>query len=319
MAVYKVIQDIEAEDKLLGPLSLKGLIYAFIAGACAFLDVRLIQVSALGPAKWLIIILFLFPIILFGVLASPLGRDQPTEVWLLARMRFFLKPRQRIWDQAGIQELVTITVPKKIARQLTKNFTESEVDSRLEALATTLDSRGWAVKNVNVNLTKTPGYFDQQDESDRLIATAELVQEVPEVNIHAADDILDAAANPTAQNFQTLMNQAEVQRKQALVDRLNNAKSEDAKQEEQFESEHGMHNEKIHDLRPVYEVHQTTGTKKAPEKQPTPPANVPANTVTALPQAAKLELSNAGNDLSVASIAKLANRGGSGEVVINLH
>src|ERR1051325_10816577 len=107
MAVYKVIQDIEAEDKLLGPLTLKGFIYALIAGALAFINFRLLLAPELGVVRWVLILVFLFPMLLFGVLASPLGREQPTEVWLLARVRFFLKPRRRIWDQSGISQLVT--------------------------------------------------------------------------------------------------------------------------------------------------------------------------------------------------------------------
>jgi hypothetical protein len=150
MAVYKVIQDVESEDKLLGPLSLKGFIYAVIAGSCAFIEFRLFLIAS--PLKWAFMLMFAVPMLLFGVLASPLGREQPTEVWLLSRVRFFIKPRKRIWDQEGLSELVTITVPKKLELHLTKDLTQTEVQSRLKTLATTLDTRGWAIKNVDVNL-----------------------------------------------------------------------------------------------------------------------------------------------------------------------
>ena len=91
MAVYKVIQDIEAEDKLLGPLTLKGFIYAAIAALLAFINFRLLFAGALGPLRWFFVLLFLFPMFLFMILASPLGREQPTEVWLLSRVRFLIK------------------------------------------------------------------------------------------------------------------------------------------------------------------------------------------------------------------------------------
>ena len=39
MATYKVIQDIEAEDKLLGPLTLRQFIYAAVAGVSIWLSV----------------------------------------------------------------------------------------------------------------------------------------------------------------------------------------------------------------------------------------------------------------------------------------
>ncbi len=38
MAVYKVIQDVEAEDKLVGFLTLKTFIYAIIAGTIAYIN-----------------------------------------------------------------------------------------------------------------------------------------------------------------------------------------------------------------------------------------------------------------------------------------
>jgi hypothetical protein len=46
MAVYKVIQDVEAEDKLLGPLTLKGFIYALIAATCAFIEFKLVFIGS---------------------------------------------------------------------------------------------------------------------------------------------------------------------------------------------------------------------------------------------------------------------------------
>src|ERR1700759_873586 len=101
MAVYKVIQDVEAEDKLLGPLTFKSFIYAIIAGICAYVNFRLVLIGS--PIKWVFILMFLAPMVLFGVLASPLGRDQPTEVWLLSKIRFYLKNRKRIWDQEGME------------------------------------------------------------------------------------------------------------------------------------------------------------------------------------------------------------------------
>src|SRR5581483_7467472 len=109
MAVYKVIQDIEAEDKLLGPLTLKGFIYFVIAGFLAFLNVRISIGGTGGGYRFIAVFILFWPMLLFGVLASPLGGEQPTEVWLLSHVRFFLKSKIRIWNQLGQAQLVTIT------------------------------------------------------------------------------------------------------------------------------------------------------------------------------------------------------------------
>jgi hypothetical protein len=219
MAVYKVIQDIESEDKLLGPLTLKGFVYAAIAGISAYIEVRLLLAGT--PIKFLFMLLFAFPMVLFGLLASPLGREQPTEVWLLSRIRYFLKPRERIWDQEGVSEQVTITAPKKEELRLTKDLSQTEVQSRLKTLAQTLDTRGWAIKNVDVNLnTPENGSTIATPVSDRLIGSAGVPQQMPVVDVHAADDILDEKNNPTAQKFDSLMKKADAVRKNGLLTRL---------------------------------------------------------------------------------------------------
>ena len=194
MAVYKLIQDIEAEDKLIGPLTLKGFIYALITGFLVFLEFKL-AVAGIGPLKWLFVLILFFPALLFGILASPLGREQPTEIWLLSRVMFFLKPRSRVWNQTGITELVKITAPQRTDAPLTKGFSQTEVSSRLKALAMTLDSRGWAVKNVALNYAPAPFYQSEENPSDRLVGTEAITQSAPDINVREADDIMDEKNN----------------------------------------------------------------------------------------------------------------------------
>lgn len=226
MAVYKVIQDIEAEDKIVGFLTLKTFIYALIAAALAYINVRLLMASVVGPLRFVFILILLFPMFLFGLLAAPLGRDQPTEVWILSHVKFFLNPRKRIWDQSGLQELVTVTAPKKIEKDYTKGLSQNDVQSRLKALATTLDSRGWAVKNVAVNLSANPSYLDvEPEDSDRLVSAASVAQDQT-ADIHAADDIMDEQNNPTAQHFEALMQQADARRKVNVLSKVNRAREE---------------------------------------------------------------------------------------------
>lgn len=210
MATYKVIQDVEAEDKLIGPLSLRQFIYAGIAALSAYLGFLL---ATKGAAFMLVI----FVPITFtcGFFAFPWGQDQPTEIWALAKIRFFLKPRNRIWDQSGAKELVTVTAPKRIERHLTNGLDQEEVRSRLSALASTIDSRGWAVKNVNVNLSATNGVLP--DTSDRLVGPTSLPQEVTNIDVRASDDMLDPYANPIAQQFDSMINASTAAHREQVV------------------------------------------------------------------------------------------------------
>jgi hypothetical protein len=233
MAVYKVIQDIESEDKIVGFLTLKTFVYALIAGALIYINIRMLMASVLGPLRFVFVFLLFWPMALFGVLAAPIGREQPTETWILAHVRFFLKPRVRLWNQSGLLELVTVTAPKRIERQLTKDLTQREVRSRLKALATTLDSRGWAVRNVAVDLSANPSYLDiTAPESDRLAEGSNLPKGQSATDVQEADDIMDAQNNPTAQHFEALMQQEDERRKKQVSEMITTAKQE-AKKETQ--------------------------------------------------------------------------------------
>jgi hypothetical protein len=215
MAVYKVIQDIEAEDKLVGPLTLKQFIYAGIAAICLY-------ICFLGLDKHFpyILLIFLPVALLSGFFAYPWGRDQPTETWALAKVRFFFKPRMRIWDQSGTKELVTITAPKHVDNNYTNGLSQTEVKSRLRALADTIDSRGWAVKNVNINLYSQPLPMVTTSASDRLIDPTSLPQQVPNVDVSAADDIFAETANPVAQHFEQMIEATEQSHRQSLIQQV---------------------------------------------------------------------------------------------------
>ena len=219
MATYKVLQDIEAEDKLLGPLTLKQFIFAAITAVCLYLSF-----FALSKHIPFLLIITLPPALIGGFLAWPWSRDQPTEIWLLAKIRFFLKPRRRIWDQDGMQELVTITVPKKVEKHLTNDLSQVEVKSRLRALADTIDSRGWAVKNINVNLTSSPAYVVPDPNSDRLIDVSALPKEVPAVDITETDDIFE---NPTAAHFDEMIGVSTKEHRDELIKQIKTGKVND--------------------------------------------------------------------------------------------
>lgn len=260
MAQYKVLQDIEAEDKLLGPLSLRQFLYAVITVVLGFVCFRLFLVQPL-------IAIPLLPVtLLFAVLAAPFGRDQPSEVWLLAKIRFILKPRKRIWDQAGLQELVTITVPKKIERQLTDGLSQTEVKSRLRALADTIDTRGWAVKGMPSMMANNPVYF--QKSNDRLFDVNALMPATdPNADIPPENDPM-AAFNPIAQQFDQMVNASDQAHRQQIMERMDQIRMQQAIT--------------ANNPAPVAPTQPVQQTQQAPvQAQPyVPPATMPAPAVT---------------------------------------
>lgn len=220
MATYKVLQDIEADDKLLGPLSLKQFIFA--AMTIGILVVMFFTATSPAPTflKGTVILVLLFPLLLTGFLAAPISRDQPNEVWLLARINFMFRSRRRIWNQDGVKELVTITAPKKLVHIYTNSLSQTEVRSRLQALANTVDSRGWAVKNVNTNLYAQADPYGADLASDRLVNPQNLPQDVPMTDITASDDILDIANNSTAAHLEELVQKSSASQRQHALQNM---------------------------------------------------------------------------------------------------
>ena len=195
MAVYKVPQDVEADDKLIGPFSFRQFIYLLIAGGAIALAWGLSRV-------FLPLAVIPLPIIiLFGALALPLRKDQPMEVYLAAVVSFHLKPRKRIWQPDGITSLVEVTAPKTIERQRTKGFDENEAERRLSYLAGIVDSQGWSVRGVvdqGVNSSLN---------SDVLI------------DAQRTEDVLDDD-NEISKNFNQMITQADANRREEMIKKM---------------------------------------------------------------------------------------------------
>lgn len=200
MAVYKVPQDVEADDKLIGPFSFRQFIYLIIvvAGiAIAWFLSQLFVPLAILP----------LPIVLFfGALALPLRKDQPMETYLAALVSFYLKPRKRMWDPDGQQALVEITAPRVVEIQRTKDLSQDEAERRLSYLASVVDSRGWAVRGVTAPVEPNTSmnadlYFEAQQVPDVLDTTSREAQtigsQLDQASQRHHQEVLQRMRNPT--------------------------------------------------------------------------------------------------------------------------
>lgn len=341
MATYKVIQDIEAEDKFLGPLTLKQFIFGAIAAFFGYLSFYFVTQ---GAAFMLAVFM---PISLLGAfLAIPWSSEQPTEVWVLAKLRFKFKPQTRLWDQAGLEELVTITAPKKEEKVLTDSLSQDEIKSRLQALAQTIDTRGWATKNASIHAA-----YVQNDQ--RLINPLDMPRQVPEIDINAYPDVLNDDTTISA-NFQHLMQDNSDDIKRQSLERMERIRrgesveiigqpevqftaptdsyfqeaSDDpvlTQQLHQKRAEHDIVNTRMQRL-PVYPVGGGQ-LQSPPASQPVDDDDDQVSTEEDQAQAQMtkpvdpgiLELAN-NNDLNIATLARQAKKkdSGDGEVVVSL-
>lgn len=191
MATYKVAQDVEAEDKLLGPFSFRQFIYLIIAAMAG--------IVAWGLSR-LFVPLFIIPtpiIIFFVILALPLRKDQPMEIYLAAIVSYHLKPRKRLWQPDGVEALIEITAPREEEKVLTKAVGGDEADRRIEYLAAIADTQGWSIR--------TPG------QPGGTSMNSDVYNEAQQFT-----DTFDEGSQ-VAQSFDTMITHADTERRQSLI------------------------------------------------------------------------------------------------------
>ena len=194
MAQYKVPQDVEAEDKLLGPFTFRQFVYlmitaAFIATAWALAQIFL--ALALIPLPF---------IVFFAVLALPLKKDQPMETYLAAVVSFYLKPNRRFWIPGERESTILITAPKQVEKPRSRNITEEEASHRLSFLADLVDTEGYSIKN---------GASTNSAIREEFLAEAD-----------AVEDVMDNTATPVLNQIITEQNSA---RHDELVEQMRTA------------------------------------------------------------------------------------------------
>ncbi len=199
MAVYKVAQDVEADDKLIGPFSFRQFIYLIIVAFAGALAWGLSQLFAPLAVIPLPVILF------FGALALPLRKDQPMEIYMAAIVSFYIKPRKRLWVPDGIESLVEITAPKVVEIHRTKDLSQTEAERRLSYLADIADTGGWAIRHAATPMNMAPDGGAMV--SDVFFEAQQTV------------DVLDDGGG-VSQNIDSMINQADVRRRQEMIERI---------------------------------------------------------------------------------------------------
>jgi hypothetical protein len=98
--------------------------------------------------------------------------------------------------------LVNVTAPVREVHVYSDGLSQGEVHNRLNALATIVDSRGWAIKNVQAT----------EEPSDRLVAAPAILDDKSAV-LDAAPDVFDDSSGTIAAQFDNMIEQSEQQHK----------------------------------------------------------------------------------------------------------
>lgn len=158
MADHPVPQDVEADDKLIGPFGFRQFVYLMIVGGLIVLAIALWQIFPL-----LSIIPVPFAIFLL-IMALPLKKDQPMETYLAALFHFYLHSHNRWWAPGQRETTILITAPKKEEEPFS-SVSQEEASNRLSFLANVIDTEGEVV-NHNMNSAFLADAADTQDMFD---------------------------------------------------------------------------------------------------------------------------------------------------------
>lgn len=186
MAQYKVPQNVESEDKLLGPLTMKQFIYAIIGLGWGFLIWRVLLPG--GPASYPFMFILITPISGFMLLlAFGKREEQSFENYLIALIRFTVMPRKRIWmkDMQLSSAIVDAPPPPK-PHEMTREDV-NQVHSRLQQLALVVDTRGhYKPSDIQtVDPENTAAQFSQ-----RVFTPQNLQQQLLPNEMQSQDDVL---------------------------------------------------------------------------------------------------------------------------------
>lgn len=331
MAVHTVPQDVETDDKILGPFNIRQFIYLIIVAALIGVGYLLAQIF-IG-----LIVIVIPPAIFLLVLALPIKKDQPMETYLAAKISFLFKNNKRIWMPGQSETTIEIAAPKKVEEDRTKGFSQAEAMRRLSFLADIVDTEGYAIKGNNPNLPF----------NDEIYAEADSI-----VDIYDADKSTNL--NNTLDSNNASRHQALVEQMRNAIDNSHNLKAQNASISHSTPTQPSVASFGPTTAEPAQKkepVLPSTTFSKVPQLPSAPdyyettqekfnPVNVPAAPAPAQPSAPEEQQSPApaptnspdmvnlanNENLSVETIAKEANRisqkqnnSSDGEVYISLH
>lgn len=178
MGQYKVPQNVEADDKILGPFSFRQFIYLLIAGAAGIL------MWVLGSI-FLPLALIPLPFLIGGlVLSLPLRKDQPMETYLLALIKFIFMPKKRVWKPGSSDTTVEIDATPLEETPPTKDIRGADAINRISFLSNVLDTAGWSTRGVefkpneNIDEKVAAQVLQNANQADRFENTSDVAQNI---------------------------------------------------------------------------------------------------------------------------------------------
>lgn len=168
---YKVPQNVDIEDKVIGPLTIRQFIIILVAAGLLLI----LNQIFIGPLR----IFFFVSLIIIGgggmALAFAKYGDQNAEVFLLSAWKTFINPRARVWRKEEEKEPKVVQKEVKEEPKAPEDTRVNITDARsnLERLAEVVDSGGFSTLKDD----KTPDILaeaeTQNENVEKMIETAQ--------------------------------------------------------------------------------------------------------------------------------------------------
>ncbi|MFC1656395.1 PrgI family protein [Patescibacteria group bacterium] len=132
---FQVPQNIDMEDKIVGPLTLKNFLILIFGG-------MFIYVIFLLPIPRSISIIISIPLI-FALIAITFIKvqDQSFSKFFVSLIYYWLRPKQRVWNQK--QSKPTVNIKDKIKKPEHHISKQLPNKQSIEKLAEVVDTKGW--------------------------------------------------------------------------------------------------------------------------------------------------------------------------------
>ncbi len=111
---FQVPKNIDLEDKIVGPLTLRQFLYVLVGGAISY---SIFKKMAVPGGNTQLAMMISLPIALFSMaLAFVKIQGQPLTEFLMALFTFMSRPRQRIWKRHDQEQGLVLDENKKVEK-----------------------------------------------------------------------------------------------------------------------------------------------------------------------------------------------------------
>ncbi len=182
MPQYKIPQKTQREDKIIGPLTAKQLLYAIITVVGAFIAFMSLDQNPFFTLDVIDKVVLLLPVVVLGLLFTFMEvNERPFEIYFFAFLHFLTVPKVRIWDKEiilgldRVAESDKVNSDKKAEPAVENNVSRADIRKLSEMIdkPQKAEPMGNGPTSKTLELLNAVGKGDQGNDSMQVIAKKE--------------------------------------------------------------------------------------------------------------------------------------------------